>query len=123
MARGERLAARRGEPGSGARGHADLPYRRVSGRSQHEGRRAEGHARRRRKTPLVSEPTVAPFGSWSSPITAEMLATGGVGLDEPRIVDGLVFWLESRPSEGGRSVIVAGDALSSARDVIPDGFN
>jgi dipeptidyl aminopeptidase/acylaminoacyl peptidase len=71
----------------------------------------------------MSERTVAPFGSWSSPITAEMLATGGVGLDEPQIVDGVVFWLESRPSEGGRSVIVTGDAFSSARDVIPEGFN
>jgi dipeptidyl aminopeptidase/acylaminoacyl peptidase len=71
----------------------------------------------------VSERTEAPYGSWSSPISAEMLASGGVGLDEPRIAEGIVSWLESRPSEDGRSVIVTGDAFSSPRDLIPAGFN
>jgi dipeptidyl aminopeptidase/acylaminoacyl peptidase len=71
----------------------------------------------------VSDRTVAPYGSWSSPISAEMLATGGVGLDEPWIVDGIVSWLESRPSENGRSVVVTGDAFSPPRDLIPAVFN
>jgi dipeptidyl aminopeptidase/acylaminoacyl peptidase len=71
----------------------------------------------------VTEPTAAPFGSWSSPISAVMLATGGVGLDEPRIAGGLISWLESRPTEGGRSVVVTGDPFSSPRDVFPEGFN
>ena len=51
-------------------------------------------------------PTTAPYGSWKSPITfeaivAEAVGFGGIALDGENI-----YWLESRPSEGGRRVIV-----------------
>jgi dipeptidyl aminopeptidase/acylaminoacyl peptidase len=71
----------------------------------------------------VTEPFTAPFGTWSSPIGAELLATAGVGLMEPWIEDGIVYWLEGRPAEGGRHVVVRGDAWSAPADVTPPGFN
>ncbi|KYH46280.1 prolyl oligopeptidase family serine peptidase [Branchiibius sp. NY16-3462-2] len=44
----------------------------------------------------------APYGSWESIVTTSMLTSQGVGLSSP-ILDGeTLFWLESRPSEGGR---------------------
>ena len=43
--------------------------------------------------------TVLPYGAWPSPITAEMLATAGVGLSEPLLDDGIVYWTEQRPTE------------------------
>ncbi|MDH3755560.1 MAG: prolyl oligopeptidase family serine peptidase [Acidimicrobiia bacterium] len=51
--------------------------------------------------------TVAlPFGSWPSPITAESLVRGAVGISEV-IPDGDdVWWAESRPTEGGRTAIM-----------------
>jgi dipeptidyl aminopeptidase/acylaminoacyl peptidase len=67
--------------------------------------------------------TTAPFGTWSSPITAEMLATSGVGLGETAIDDGAVYWIELRPTEGGRQVIVRGDPFGSPTDVTPAGVN
>jgi len=56
--------------------------------------------------------TVAPYGSWSSPISAEMLATAGVGLGQTWLEDGAAYWVESRPAEGGR-----GDAIGSSHVV------
>ena len=44
-------------------------------------------------------------------------------LAEPWIEDGAVWWLESRPSEAGRGVIVRSDPWSSPADVTPEGFN
>ncbi|XP_057469014.1 uncharacterized protein LOC130758197 [Actinidia eriantha] len=49
----------------------------------------------------------APYGSWKSPITADVVSgaakrLGGTAVDEL----GRLFWLESRPAESGRSVLV-----------------
>jgi dipeptidyl aminopeptidase/acylaminoacyl peptidase len=67
--------------------------------------------------------TAMPFGTWPSPISAAMLATSAVELSEPWIVDGATWWLESRPAEAGRSVIVRTDPWSSPTDVTPEGFD
>jgi dipeptidyl aminopeptidase/acylaminoacyl peptidase len=71
----------------------------------------------------MTDPVVAPYGTWSSPITAEMLATSGIGVRQSWLEDGLAYWIEGRPTEGGRQVIVRGDVFSSPVDVIPEGFN
>ena len=67
--------------------------------------------------------TPSPYGTWSSPITARMLASAGVGLAETILDDGVAYWIESRPTEGGRMVVVRGDAFTSPQDVTPAGFN
>jgi dipeptidyl aminopeptidase/acylaminoacyl peptidase len=66
---------------------------------------------------------VAPYGTWSSPISAEMLATGAVGLGEPWLDDGVAYWIERRPTEGGRSVLVRADPFSAPADVVPEGVD
>ncbi|PON45873.1 Peptidase S9, prolyl oligopeptidase, catalytic domain containing protein [Parasponia andersonii] len=53
------------------------------------------------------ERTTSPYGSWSSPITADVVAgaskeLGGIAID----AQGRLIWLESRPAEEGRAVIV-----------------
>ena len=51
--------------------------------------------------------TAAPGGEWETPITSATLVTDVVGLAEPAYgPDGALYNLESRPSEGGRSVLV-----------------
>ena len=51
--------------------------------------------------------TQAPVGKWESPITSEMITSSSIGLGGPRIApNGIVFWLEGRPTEGGRQVLV-----------------
>jgi len=49
---------------------------------------------------------VAPYGSWKSPITSSLIVGQSIGLSEVRIAEGQVYWLESRPQERGRSVVV-----------------
>ena len=46
------------------------------------------------------------FGSWSSPITADAVVQEAVSLAEPRIDGDAVYWIEGRPREKGRNVIV-----------------
>ena len=71
----------------------------------------------------MSMPTVATYGEWKSPITAHMIASGGVKLGEI-VADGAdVYWLESRPDEGGRSVVVRCTPGGGTCDVTPQGFN
>jgi dipeptidyl aminopeptidase/acylaminoacyl peptidase len=71
----------------------------------------------------MSEQTVAPYGAWSSPISAAMLVEGGIRLGEVWIEDDAVYWLEGRPSEGGRNVVVRGGAGLAPADVTPAWFN
>ena len=60
-------------------------------------------------------PTRLPYGAWPSPLGAERIAAGGLRLAEPRIDQGVVYWLEGRPAEAGRSVL-----LRSVRDAEPE---
>lgn len=51
-------------------------------------------------------PTVAPYGSWKSPITADRMLAGAVGLGGVTPIGSDLLWTESRPSEGGRTALV-----------------
>ena len=63
-----------------------------------------------------------PYGIWPSPISPEDLASGQVSLDEVRVDGASTYWLEGRPSEGGRQALVRHDG-SSTRDVLPEPWN
>ena len=52
-----------------------------------------------------------------------MVAAQGVRLSSVAMADGVVFWIEGRPQEGGRNVLVRRVADGAARDVTPEGFN
>ena len=64
-------------------------------------------------------PEAAPYGSWRSPITAASIAAGGVSLAFPDIVDGDVYWLEGKPLEGGRVVLVRQAADGARQELTP----
>jgi dipeptidyl aminopeptidase/acylaminoacyl peptidase len=51
-------------------------------------------------------PRALPYGSWSSPLTAETVVAAARGLAEVRVDGDDVLWLERRPEEGGRQVLV-----------------
>ncbi|HEX4199593.1 MAG TPA: prolyl oligopeptidase family serine peptidase [Caulobacteraceae bacterium] len=67
-------------------------------------------------------PTTAPYGTWASPISAESLAKGAIGVSDLRTEDGRLFWLENRPDQGGRMVAMTGDA-SGVTELTPEGFS
>jgi dipeptidyl aminopeptidase/acylaminoacyl peptidase len=60
---------------------------------------------------------IAPCGSWKSPITSDLIVAQSIGLSEIRLDGGRPYWLETRPHEAGRSVVVAD------RDLVPTPFN
>jgi dipeptidyl aminopeptidase/acylaminoacyl peptidase len=67
--------------------------------------------------------SVSPTGSWPTPITSELVVRAAARLGEV-VVDGDdVWWSESRPSEGGRSVIVRRSADGTVTDVLPAPWN
>lgn len=71
----------------------------------------------------MSTPTIAPYGSWESPITTDLLLGGTVNLTQPRIDGDYVYWIERRPHEGGRHVIVRWSEAGGREDVTPADFN
>ena len=48
----------------------------------------------------------SPYGSWPSPITAKFITGSSVGLGSLKVDASGLYWLESRPQEGGRNVVV-----------------
>ena len=64
-----------------------------------------------------------PYGTWASPITAAVVASQGLRLSSGAVDGDSVYWVEGRPSEGGRNVVVQRTADGLVRDVVPAGFN
>lgn len=65
----------------------------------------------------------APYGSWKSPITSDLIVAGSIRLGEIRLDGSNVYWSEGRPTDGGRSVVVCCDADGEDADVTPTPFN
>jgi len=66
---------------------------------------------------------IAPYGSWKSPITTNLIVaeTRRFGL---LALDGQdIYWIEGRPAEGGRNVIVRRSADGTITDMTPLLFN
>jgi dipeptidyl aminopeptidase/acylaminoacyl peptidase len=72
---------------------------------------------------LANSPTIAPYGSWKSPITSDLIVEGSVGLSQPAFDGDDIYWLELRPKEGGRNVIVKRAATGVCVDITPPAFN
>ncbi|WP_198950278.1 prolyl oligopeptidase family serine peptidase [Kineosporia sp. A_224] len=66
---------------------------------------------------------VLPYGTWPSPVDAQMLVSGGVEPRETWAVAGVTWWSESRPAEGGRIALLRRDADSTVTEVLPAGVN
>jgi len=71
----------------------------------------------------MAEKIVARYGSWKSPITSDLIVAGTIGLGEIALDGDDTYWIESRPSEAGRNVIVRRALDGSINDITPPGFN
>ncbi len=65
----------------------------------------------------------ASYGAWRSPISAELLAAGARSFQELTVDQGDIYWIESRPAEGGRYVVMQAAPGSAPRDITPSGFS
>jgi dipeptidyl aminopeptidase/acylaminoacyl peptidase len=68
-------------------------------------------------------PEAAPYGSWRSPITAALIAAGEVPISAPDIVGEDVYWLEGKPLESGRLVLVRRAAEGAREELTPRPYN
>ena len=71
----------------------------------------------------MTQPKAAPYGSWKSPVTSDLIVTATVGLGQIALEGGETYWVELRPSEGGRNCVVRRRPDGSVTDVTPQGFN
>ena len=67
----------------------------------------------------MPEAKTAAYGSWASPITSDLIVAASIGLGEILLDGEDVYWLESRPQEGGRSVLARRGADGNIADVTP----
>ena len=72
---------------------------------------------------MLNSPKIAPYGSWKSPITSNLIVEGSVGLSQPLFDGADIYWMEMRPKEAGRNVIIKRSPTGTAVDVNPPPFN
>lgn len=65
----------------------------------------------------------APYGSWKSPITSDMIVSKSVRLGQIALDGDAVYWVEMRPEQAGRSVVVRWTPEGQLSDVTPEPFN
>ena len=70
-----------------------------------------------------SSRTVAPFGAWTSPVTADLIVGETVRLGEIEIDGEDILWLEGRPRQQGRQIVVRHTTNGSTADATPDAYN
>ena len=71
----------------------------------------------------MPEPKKALYGSWKSPVTSDVIVKGAIGLGQIALDGEDIYWLESRPEEGGRNVIVRRTPDGVISDMTPMPFN
>jgi dipeptidyl aminopeptidase/acylaminoacyl peptidase len=67
--------------------------------------------------------TAKPYGTWPAPVSAQLVTRGAPSLNHVQSNGDLLFWVESRPWEAGRNVIMCRSAEGSLRDLLPAGFS
>ncbi len=72
---------------------------------------------------MTQTPTTAPYGSWKSPITSDLIVSNTVGLGQIAIDGDDSYWIEVRPSEGGRNCVVRRTPDGRTTDMTPPDFN
>lgn len=65
---------------------------------------------------------IAPYGAWQSPITSDLIVAGSIGLGQVKLDGDRVYWSESRPTEGGRSVVMQWSG-GQTTEITPTPFN
>ncbi len=68
-------------------------------------------------------PSIAPYGAWPSSIRIDDLIVDTVRLSEPWVDGDDVYWIEGRPTEAGRSVLVRHGLDGATTDLTPPPFD
>ena len=64
-----------------------------------------------------------PYGSWPSTISAELITRAAPSLNFVQSYGDALYWVEGRPWEAGRSVIMRRDSNGEIVDLLPAPFS
>ena len=65
----------------------------------------------------------SPYGSWPSPLDAAVVTAAGIAPTALQADGDALYWIEGRPDEGGRDVVVRRRADGAVEDVLPAPWN
>ncbi|HEX6441756.1 MAG TPA: prolyl oligopeptidase family serine peptidase, partial [Stellaceae bacterium] len=71
----------------------------------------------------MADRQILPYGSWRSPITSDVIVGETIGLGDILVDGGDIYWIEARPGEGGRNVIVRRAPDGGIEDMTPAPFS
>jgi dipeptidyl aminopeptidase/acylaminoacyl peptidase len=71
----------------------------------------------------MPKPDTAPYGSWRSPITSDLIVAQITMLSDVRVDGDEIYWLEGRPQDQGRNVIVRVGPDGIGADITSVDFN
>jgi len=66
----------------------------------------------------MNDNTAGGYGTWPSPLSAEQLAVGAARIDGPVPRGVETWWVEARPEEGGRAVLITQSGSGAPVDVL-----
>lgn len=71
----------------------------------------------------MADPVARPYGTWTSPISAETLAAGARSFQQIALDGQDIYWCEIRPAEAGRYVVMRWSPDGGIAEVTPAGFS
>lgn len=71
----------------------------------------------------MTEAKIAPYGSWKSPVTSDLIVRNTTGLGSLQFDGDDLYWIEVRYSEEGRYVIVRRTPDGQISDILPAPYN
>jgi dipeptidyl aminopeptidase/acylaminoacyl peptidase len=71
----------------------------------------------------MRKPVSSPYGSWKSPITSDLIVSDATRLGSIQVDEKGACWIEGRPEENGRSVVVYQPGDGNRIDLISAPFN
>lgn len=72
---------------------------------------------------MTATQRIASYGSWSSPITSDFVVAETIGLADLRVAGRAMYWIEARPTENGRNVLVRRRENGTIEDLTPPPYN
>lgn len=66
---------------------------------------------------------IKPYGTWKSPITSDLIASASIRFGDIQIDGEDIYWIESRPEQGGRNAIIRRAPDGKQTEIIPQPFN
>ncbi|WKA54746.1 S9 family peptidase [Planococcus shixiaomingii] len=71
----------------------------------------------------MSPKTTSPYGSWKSPITAELITQDTVTLESVAFYGEDIYWIEELPAEAGRNTVMKKSKDGNVTELTPAPFN